>query len=517
MTSPDLTTDSTASDQSALLAALNAMDGASVLVVGDIMYDRFVYGTVDRISPEGPIPVLNIKRDTQMLGGAGNVIANLRGLGCAVDIVSVVGQDDNAATVRAMLRDQGVSDDGLIAAADRPTIAKIRYVAGSQQLLRTDFEKAEAVNAETEDKILALADDKMKTCRALILSDYGKGVLTPRVIASLIDLGRKNGCAVLVDPKGSDYTRYRGADVVKPNRKELGEAVKGAPTKTDDDIKATAQTLIKQAGIKAVVATLAEAGMALVTESSAAFIRSKPVEVFDVSGAGDTVIATLAAGLAAGVSLHDSARLANLGGSIVVTRVGTAAIRKQDLVEALASGHRPAADDAAQKPVQASLAAPLLPLDRALEEVERWRAKGLKVGLTNGCFDLLHAGHVNYLNKARTKCDRMIVAINTDVSVRLLKGPTRPVNNEQSRATVLGGLAAIDMIVLFGADTLGADNTASPVIQVLKPDLYFKGADYTIDRIPEAKIVQGYGGKVELIELTEGQSTTGTIARISAA
>lgn len=485
---------------------LKSMTQAKALVVGDIMLDRFVYGEVNRISPEAPVPVLAAKRENRMLGGAGNVVANLRGLGVQTHLLGLIGAEQEGQLVRQMLKDVGADDSGLVVAHDRPTIIKMRFIAGSQQLLRTDYEEIKPLTADLESALLTKAEKLIQDCGVLVLSDYGKGVLNGALVGKLIALAKAHKKPVLVDPKGKDYSRYRGASLVTPNKKELSEAA-GFDVKGDDAIVQAAQTLMKDHGIEAILATRAEEGMTIVQASGATHIRSKAVEVFDVSGAGDTVVATMAGALASGASLEDAANLANTAGGIVVTRVGTAAIKVDDFAAAKTA-------DTAQDTTRQAFV--FKDLNEAIAQVQRWKDKGLKVGFTNGCFDILHAGHVNYMNSARVQCDKLVVGINYDVSVRLLKGPTRPVNDEMARATVLGGLGSVDMVVFFGAAKTGEDNTASPLVSALKPDVYFKGADYTIDRIPEAKIVQSYGGEVFLVPLTEGHSTTSTIAKIGA-
>jgi D-beta-D-heptose 7-phosphate kinase/D-beta-D-heptose 1-phosphate adenosyltransferase len=497
------------------------MTGLSVLVVGDVMLDRFVIGDVNRISPESPVPVLETKRETRMLGGAGNVLRNLHGLGVRAEIVSLIGDDDEGKIVTGLTKAAGASGEHLVAVNDHPTTQKTRFVTGHQQLLRVDTEQKFALTQDQENLFVKRIADLLPQQKALVLSDYGKGVLTPRVLSETIRLALENGVPILVDPKGSDYTKYRGSNVITPNRKELSEASGNMPTIEDSEILAAAKRIIDTCGIGAVVATRSQDGMTIVTSRSSEppiHLRTQALEVFDVSGAGDTVIATIAAGLAAGAPLSVAASIANVAAGIVVAKVGTAEIRSGELLETLdrkditlqTTGVNGA------EGLSTSRKALVCTWDQALEQMDRWRARGLKVGFTNGCFDILHAGHVNYLNDARNFCDRLVLGLNYDRSVHLLKGPTRPINDEMSRATVIGGLGSVDMVVFFGALEKGDDNTASRLIQHLQPDVYFKGADYTIDRIPEAKIVQSYGGTVKLIPLTEGKSTTATLAKITA-
>ena len=487
-----------------LVHVIEKMAGSRVLVIGDLMLDRFVYGDVTRISPESPVPVLKVTREERMPGGSGNVLSNLKGLGVQATIIALVGQDDDGALMTKLAGELG--NPRLITTSDRPTIVKTRFLASHQHMLRVDEEQAKPLNAETEAALIGAIEAAMPGQQAVVLSDYNKGVLSKAVIKAALAAAKKAGIPVLVDPKGTDYSCYKGADIVTPNRKELAEATGGLPTTSDADIETAAQKIISEDGIAAVIATRSQDGMSVIQPGQAPLhLRAQALEVYDVSGAGDTVIATVAAALATGSSLTDAATLANLAGAIVVAKVGTAAIRTEELLRA-ANGEGTMAAAAGQ--------APLCGWDEARDQIRRWQAQGLKVGFTNGCFDILHAGHVHYLNEARGNCDRLVLGLNHDASVRILKGPTRPVNIETDRATVIGGLAAISLVVLFGANEAGQDNTPCALIDHIRPDLFFKGGDYTVDQLPEAKIVQAYGGEVRLMGLTAGLSTTNTIKKI---
>jgi D-beta-D-heptose 7-phosphate kinase/D-beta-D-heptose 1-phosphate adenosyltransferase len=485
-----------------LVKTVKAMENCGVMVVGDIILDIFVYGDVERISPEGPVPVLNIQREARMMGGAGNVVTNLGALNAKSYIFSVVGEDDSAAQIRDFALQSKADITGIITDASRPTSVKTRYLARSQQLLRTDIEKTHALSSDIEAAFLAAIEKTMPMVKVVILSDYGKGVLTKKLREEVIRLAKQFGIPVLVDPKGQDFTIYKGANIITPNRKELSLGAGGLPTKTDDEVIFAANKIRNECGIANVVATRSEDGMSLIGESAPLHFKTLAREVFDVSGAGDTVIATIAASLAAGAELETAVTLANIAGGIVVGKVGTTPIRSAELLEALAGqesfGHQ----------------APLQTWDEAAETVRGWKAKGLKVGFTNGCFDIVHYGHVNYVNHAREKCDRLIIGLNHDASVRLLKGPTRPVNDEVARATVIGALGAVDLVVLFGAEKAGDDNTPCALIENLQPDIFFKGGDYKIENLPEAKVVHAYGGEVAIMNLYEGYSTTGTIEKM---
>ncbi len=505
----------------ALRETVLAMQNRTILVVGDIMLDRFVYGDVSRISPEAPIPVLTIKDENLMLGGVGNVLSNLTGLGVKVHVLAAVGQDVSGQSVRRLVTERGADAKGLVEVVDRPTTVKTRFLASHQQLLRADFEKTEPVSSATEELLLKKAEALIDKVQAVILSDYGKGVLTPKVIAGLIRLANEKKIPVLVDPKGKDYSIYKGASVVTPNRKELAEATGGLATKSDAEVVNAAQTLIYKAGIEAVVATRSQDGMTIVRKAGKGkgydepvHLRTEALEVFDVSGAGDTVIATLAAALATGAYLITAASIANVAAGLVVAKVGTAPVRRAELLAALDRKNldlRPRETGGAV--IDTVREAPLCSADDAAETVARWKARGLRVGFTNGCFDILHQGHVQYLNRARDHCDRLIVALNADESVRRLKGAERPVNNEEARGAVLGALGAVDMVVLFGRDK-AEDDKPLRLIERLKPDIYFKGGDYKIEQLPEAPLVRGYGGEVSIMPLAEGHSTTATIKKM---
>ena len=470
--------------------------GTKILCVGDVMLDVFVYGAVDRISPEAPIPVLRVERETEMLGGAGNVAANLASLGAAARFVSVVGDDPAGAKIRSLLAEQIGSDAGLVVETGRQTTIKTRFLGANQQLLRADRETSTEISAVAHAAITRAVADQ-NGAAAVILSDYGKGVLSEAVIARAIEVARASRCAVIVDPKGTDYARYRGASVVTPNRKELAGAT-GMSVNTDVEVAAAGKHVIESCGIDAVIATRGEHGMSVITAGAPpTHLPAQAREVFDVSGAGDTVVASLALALGSGLPLVEAARVANLAAGIVVGKVGTAVVRTSELRAALHQQEWLAGE--------AKVAA----LYDATERVERWRRHGLRVGFTNGVFDLLHPGHIAVLRQSRAACDRLVVGINSDASVKRLKGPSRPVQTEASRAAVLASLEMVDLVVIF------TDDTPLAAIQRLRPDVLVKGADYTIDQVVGADVVQSYGGRVVLARLEPGHSTTATIARMA--
>lgn len=520
-------------DLNTALSLMDEMKKASVIVLGDIMLDRFVYGEASRISPEAPIPVVRTKEEKLMLGGAGNVVSNLVGLQTNVHLISVVGQDETASVLEGLLQAQkGVTAD-LVADTSRPTSTKTRYLAGHQQLLRVDTEKTDDISAALAQDILQRLQNADAQAKTLILSDYGKGVLTQSLIKDVIAYCRGAGITVLVDPKGNDYSRYKGAHVVTPNKKELSEATSHMPTDSDADIEHATAELLKQSGIEAVVATRSADGMtiraAYKDKGNIVHLPTIAREVFDVSGAGDTVIATVAAGLAAGADLVTAAALANAAGGLVVEKVGTAAIRSDELrgflledghrlfnAEVLKGSMKEAADSHGGLYVRGAMAgaAPVMDWHDAADQVARWKARGLKVGFTNGAFDILHQGHVSYLAKSKALCDRLVVGLNCDASIKRYKCEDRPINGEEARANVLSCLQSVDMVVLFGGK-LEEEDTPLMLMQALRPDVITKGADYTIEQVVGADFVRSYGGDVALIDLEEGFSTTNTIKKMS--
>ncbi len=488
-------------DNSDLGVLLDGLAAARLLVIGDVMLDRFIYGKVERISPEGPIPVLQIQRESLMLGGAGNVLRNAAALGVNARLIGVVGDDTTGREVAALT--EGAAE--LITEKGRRTTQKERFVAQGQQLLRADREDPRLLTSALAAEILTAAEKHLTPGTVLVLSDYGKGLLSDEVTAGLIERARAGGHDIVVDPKGQNYRRYRGASIVTPNKKELQGAT-GLPVATDGEVLAACRQVVTDCGIHAVLATRSEQGMTLfdggrgnptAPDGQVHHLSAIARETFDVSGAGDTVVAVLAAALACGASLVDGARLANAAAGIVVGKVGTAVVHPPELLKALHSTDLMASEDK------------LMNLDSLLERVAIWRRSGLRVGFTNGCFDLLHPGHVSLLSQARAACDRLIVGLNSDHSVRRLKGPERPVQNEAARATVLGSLEPVSRLVVFNEDT------PIKLIESIKPDVLIKGADYRLDQVVGGDIVQSYGGEILLAALKEGHSTTRTIKKLS--
>ena len=482
---------------------LNKIQDIPVMVAGDLMLDIFVYGEADRISPESPVPVLAIQEQKTMPGGAGNVIANIAALGARPVVCSVTGDDTAGVVLRDKLSGIGAAHEGLLIDPSRPTPQKTRYIARGQQIMRGDVEKTHLLDSGMEDLLLQKIRAALPSVKALILSDYGKGVLTPRILGEAIAAAHKARVPVFVDPKGRDFSIYRGADFITPNRKELAEAARTNPLKGDEDIVRAATAVLKECQIACVVATRSEDGMTLVrADAPPLHLKTQARDVYDVSGAGDTVIASFAAARATGCAAEDCARFANIAAGIAVSKQGTAAVRPDEILGFLSR--------AAGLSLRAPIAADW---DEAAHILRGWKDRGLNIGMTGGCFDILHAGHVNYLSEARAQCDRLIVALNRDASVRLLKGPSRPINDEGARATVLAALACVDMVVFFGAEVAGEDNTPRALLEYLRPDIFFKGGDYRAEDLPETKTVRAYGGEVRVQSLFEGYSTTGIIEK----
>lgn len=485
------------SEKQRLASEVERLVQVRVLCVGDVMLDRYIYGDVMRVSPEAPIPVLKVRDERKMLGGAGNVVRNLAALGVNVSFVSVAGADEAGASIASMLGDLPGADARLVRDESRRSTVKTRYVSMNQQMLRADEETDAALNAKCESAAISLIMDILPTVQVLVLSDYGKGVLTPTLCRTAITEARRLEIPVIVDPKGHDYSAYAGASVVTPNKRELGDAT-GLGLADDSSIVAAARELIATYDLGAVLVTRSQDGMSAVTaEGEVTHLPAEAREVFDVSGAGDTVVSVLAGALAAGLSLVDAAGLANVAAGLVVAKVGTAVVYRDELVAKLGERMVSAPDiKVAARPV-------------AQDIVEAWRRKGLRVGFTNGCFDLLHPGHIELLAQASNKCDRLVVGLNSDASVSRLKGPTRPVQPDAARATVLAALANVDLVVIFEEDT------PAHLIKALRPDVLIKGGDYTVETIVGSDFVLSYGGRVEIIDLVPGFSTTSTIEKMN--
>jgi D-beta-D-heptose 7-phosphate kinase / D-beta-D-heptose 1-phosphate adenosyltransferase len=464
-----------------------------LLVLGDVMLDKYIWGEVGRISPEAPVPVVRATHQSEQPGGAANVAMNLAKLGAGVALVGFTGGDTDQQLLETSLKANGI-DPVFVSCADFPTITKLRIVGGRQQMLRLDSENLTAHPDADHDRLLAQVMIELPNCHAVVLSDYAKGVLAPRLCQSVIAEARRLGIPVLVDPKTADFTRYRGATTICPNLQELATASR-------EDIRdlnamlTAGERMVADFDLEYLTATLSEKGIAVVRPGNRYLAPAVARQVFDVSGAGDTVISVLALCLASGLAIEPSVQLANIAAGIVVGKVGTVPVEKHELLAALAPEIALHAEDK------------VLSRDELARRVSTWRATGERVVFTNGCFDLLHVGHIAVLEQSRRLGDRLIVAINSDASVSCLKGPSRPVVDEQSRARVLAALAAVDAVVIFG------EPTPLDVIVATRPDVIVKGGDYNEDTVVGAKEVKSWGGKVAIVPIVEGHSTTRLIER----
>ena len=471
----------------------------TVLCIGDLMLDDFVYGDVLRISPEAPAPVIRVNREDVVIGGAGNVARNIESLGAHCLCVGVIGDDPAGKTLRSAIdaSKSGITSR-LVIDPSRPTTRKLRFVSEhhSTHLLRADWELASPVSAKIEASLIKHALALLPRADAVVLSDYGKGVLTPRLIRNVIARARKLKKPVIVDPKGSDFSIYRGATVITPNRKELADATR-LPVGTAAELAAAISALAQAVGSKAVLVTLSEEGMMLHARGTpAVHVPAYSVKVRDVSGAGDTVAATLALMLALGADFESAMRAANAAASVVVGKSGTATVSAAEL--------RARILPSATLAPEAKIVLDWRDLDR---RVAQWRAQDLRIGFTNGVFDLLHPGHIKVLAQSRARCDRLVVGINSDASVKRLKGKGRPIQTELARAEVLAGLEAVDLVAIFDQDT------PLELIRRVRPNVLVKGGDYRRDQVVGREVVEAQGGEVILVDLVPGFSTTRIVER----
>ncbi|NHN85702.1 bifunctional D-glycero-beta-D-manno-heptose-7-phosphate kinase/D-glycero-beta-D-manno-heptose 1-phosphate adenylyltransferase HldE [Acetobacter musti] len=468
----------------------------TVLCVGDVMLDRFVYGDMERISPEAPVPVLLLNKRTEMPGGAGNVASNVISLGGRAILIGLVGEDDAAITLRDTLRLRAQVSEMLVPTPRRPTICKTRFIAAHQQVVRADEESRLPLQADEAELLCQAIDARLEEADVVILSDYGKGVCDQMVVHHLIGEARLRDIPVFVDPKTPDFRHYRGATCITPNVKELA-AASGMPVSDNASVEAAARKVMARAEADAILATRSEKGMMLVpAEGEAIAVPARAREVFDVSGAGDTVIATMALAVGSGMAFDQAMRIANAAAGVVVAKLGTATADIGEVMRELQAQDEP------------EEAPHLLTLTQAKMQVADWKAHGLTVGFTNGCFDIIHPGHISLLAAARSACDRLIVALNDDASVRRLKGDTRPVNTLASRAAVMAAIRSVDAVAAFSEDT------PLEIIRELMPDILIKGSDYRPEDVVGAAEVIAAGGRLVLADLRDGHSTTATIGRI---
>ena len=478
-----------------LAALAAAAPSVTVAVVGDLMLDETWMGSVSRVAPEAPVPLLALSAMSRRAGGAGNVVENLAALGARSLALGAVGPEEEGAWLARRLTTLPGGGGTVVVDPLRTTPVKRRMVSDGRQLLRVDQEIAAGLSPAAEEALLKGALEAVAAADVLLLSDYLKGTLTPRIASTLLAAARKRGIPALVDPKGRDYGRYRGASVVTPNRKEL-EEVSGREARDRATVASVGEALRADLGLDALLVKLSEEGMLLIRPGLAPFpIASRAREVYDVTGAGDTVLATLGVALGAGLDLPSAAEAANRAAGAAVARVGTAPIRWADLLDGMGGGPGEKRIDRAH----------LSALAATLHRGHR------RIVFTNGCFDLLHPGHVRLLAESKRLGDVLVVGLNSDESVRRLKGPERPVLSERDRAEVLGGLDSVDFVAIFGEDT------PEELIRLVRPDVLVKGGDYTESTVVGAPFVRAYGGEVVLIPLVEGRSTSSMVARMKGA
>ncbi|MBS1023565.1 D-glycero-beta-D-manno-heptose-7-phosphate kinase [Gluconobacter cerinus] len=470
-------------------------DFGRLTVIGDILLDQYIVGTVNRISPEAPVPVLLRSKHSVVPGGAANVAVNAASLGCTVNLVGVVGPDANADILRTILgKHKGINVSGLVEEPEWSTISKTRVLSGQQQIVRIDEEEVTGFTEQTRQRLISNAQVAIDNSDVLVCSDYAKGVLADDVLEAIIRYARGKNIPVIVDPKRKDFTAYSGATLVTPNRTEAALAT-NLPVNTDEEVLKVAATLSEQFGGD-VLLTRSEKGMTLWQRNGHIHHEAAhQSEVYDVSGAGDTVLATVASMLSAGQDLDTAVMVATVAASIVVRKLGTAAISREELSQQLLK-------DVPEAGLLASW-------ESAARTVENWRKHGASVVFTNGCFDLLHPGHIALIKGAAAEGDKLIVAINSDASVKRLKGEARPVQNEIARSTVIGALRDVDMVVIFDEDT------PLDIIRALKPNVVVKGADYTEDAVVGGDFVKEHGGRVALVDIVNGHSTTSIVKKIS--
>lgn len=483
-----------------MLPSIDRFMNCRVTVIGDLMLDSYLYGDVNRISPEAPVLVVRALSEKSVPGGAANVAANLAKLGVLVHVVGATGRDEARDRLIDRLCDHGRIDAaGIVSLPGRPTTKKLRVLGAHQQIVRIDEEETTPFDSETEDRLVEAALRAIEPANVVLLSDYGKGVLSDRVLRAVIERATEAGKDIIVDPKRSDFSAYRGATILTPNRKELTVATR-LPCETDAEALVAARRAQEMCGTN-ILLTRSEKGMSYFPLfGDPIHLPTVAQDVFDVSGAGDTVLATLGASIAAGFSVREAMRLANHAAGIVVAKVGTATVTREELYGSLAAELAlPSVDDGRH-----------VTREEAVALRWAWAKEKLTVGVANGCFDLLHPGHVSLIRRAAETCDRLIMALNSDASVRRLKGSSRPVQDEAARAAVIGALKGVSAVVLFDEDT------PRELLEALQPDVLVKGADYTEDQVVGADIVKARGGKVVLVDLAPGQSTTRLIRAVEA-
>jgi D-beta-D-heptose 7-phosphate kinase/D-beta-D-heptose 1-phosphate adenosyltransferase len=465
----------------------------NALVVGDLMLDKFVWGEVERISQEAPVPVLRTSRYNQQPGGAGNVAMNLAGLGANVTVMGFGGGDDDQHSLESLLEQAGV-EHAIVACPRVPTTSQLRVLAGHQQLLRMDSEPKLPDFSDASESLLRHVLPAIAGSSVIVLSDHAKGVLNEPISRTIVDRARKAHVPVVVNSKGKDFTRYRGATVICLNARELAEAT-GASASDLKWLLSTGQSMVASLNLQYMLLTLGEKGITILRQDSCHNVPTTARQVFDVSGAGDTVTAVVAAAIAAGMPMEPAVELANAAAGIVIGKAGTAPIQPEELLGSLPDELETDSEDK------------ITPLEPLLGRIAGWRARGFEVVLTNGCFDRLHVGHIRLLEQARRMGDRLIVAVNSDRSVRELKGSRRPWVRQQDRVKILAALTAVDAVVVFD------ERTPLRLIEAIRPDVLVKGGDYLEDEVVGAAEVRGWGGRLELVPKIADRSTTHLVER----
>ncbi len=485
---------------SRLIQLVDRLPQAKILLVGDLMLDKYVYGHAERLSPDAPVPVLHYQREDARLGGAGRVAADVAMLGARVDVVSVIGRDETGRQIRQMLQECSANADGLIEEGDRPSTSKIRLVGLAQhrhpqQMIRLDYEATAPVTGELAKRVIAAFEQRLDDCDVVCLEDYNKGLLSEGVCRELIQRARKAGKPVMVDPAAlASYDKYAGATAITPNRIEA-EKVTGIACHDESGWRLAAEKLLTTLGLECAVLTLDRHGAYMATaDGERRWIKTRERKVYDVAGAGDMVLAILSASRAVGAQWSEAVTLGNVAGGLEVEKFGSVPLTRDEIVADLLA-------EAGEMGKQRKLEA-LLP------ELKRHRRNGRTIVFTNGCFDLIHLGHVKYFQFAKAQGDLLVVGVNTDASIRALKGPKRPIINEQDRMSVLEELKSIDYLVMFD------DPTPMRLIKAIRPDVLVKGADYTKEEVVGADFVEQYGGRVALAPLIDGRSTSAVIQRI---
>jgi len=466
-----------------------------ILVIGDLILDEYIWGGVSRISPEAPVPILETRSENLALGGAANVANNLVGLGCEVHLCGAIGQDEKGDKLLKTIHDRSIQTEGIFRFVHRPTTTKIRIIAHNQQILRVDKEDNRPITEETEKKLIQYINQVIPTMDGVICSDYHKGILTEKVIKAVMRKAQKSEKAVIVDPKNSDFSLYKGATVITPNLREVASSVP-IKIKDQEDLGRAAEYLLNLTKAQAILITQGKDGMSLYkSKEKLISIPTVAKEVFDVTGAGDTVISVFSMAMFVGFDYQEAAWLSNMAASVVVGKVGTAVVTLEEINEFLQ-----------EEMLRTSHT--VLGLEELKKIISMAKSTDKKVVFTNGCFDLIHGGHIEFLQKAKSLGDILVVGLNTDQSVKKLKGENRPIKNERERANILSALKYIDYITMFN------ETTPEKLIREIRPDILVKGDDYKIDEVVGREIVEGYGAKVELIPIVKGHSTTGTLEQI---